>query len=145
MTEAARDAASFETTATAETSDAETSDAVVFESLEQAQQRSSELTGELRVLVGRTDLGEEEQGRLLTLRSDLEGVQEQVAVLSGARGSYTVQEGDTLSAIAASQYDDSSVWPEILEANSYLIDDENLIFPGFVLLLPEVGEVEETN
>ncbi|UCH25928.1 MAG: peptidyl-prolyl cis-trans isomerase [Trueperaceae bacterium] len=140
MAEAARDAASFETTATAETSDA-----VVFENLEQAQQRSSELTEELRALVGRTDLGEEEQGRLLTLRSDLEEVQEQVAVLSGARGSYTVQEGDTLSAIAAAQYDDSGVWPKILEANSYLIDDEDLIFPGFVLLLPEIGEAEETD
>jgi parvulin-like peptidyl-prolyl isomerase len=143
VAEAASDAATFETTATAEMGTH--NDAVTFEGLEEAQQRSSELTEELRALVGRTDLDEDGQGRLLALRSDLEQVQEQVATLAEARGSYTVQEGDTLSAIAAAQYDDSSVWPEILEANSYLIDDEDLIFPGFVLLLPEIGAVEETN
>src|SRR5690606_37691488 len=52
-------------------------------------------------------------------------------------GSYTVQSGDTLSAIAQRHYGKASRWREIFEANRDQIDDPDLIRPGQVLLLPD--------
>lgn len=49
---------------------------------------------------------------------------------------YTVQPGDTLSAIAQQFYGDSSLFPRIFEANSNQLTDPNLIFPGQVLRIP---------
>ena len=55
---------------------------------------------------------------------------------ANAGGSYTVQSGDTLSAIAERQYGKASRWHEIFEANRDQIDDPDLIRPGQVLRLP---------
>ena len=55
---------------------------------------------------------------------------------AGAAGSYTVQSGDTLSAIAERQYGKASRWHEIFEANRDQIEDPDLIRPGQVLRLP---------
>ncbi len=52
-------------------------------------------------------------------------------------GSYTVQSGDTLSAIAQRHYGKASRWQEIFEANRDQIDDPDLIRPGQVLRLPD--------
>jgi nucleoid-associated protein YgaU len=49
---------------------------------------------------------------------------------------YTVQPGDTLSAIAQQFYGDSSLFPRIFEANTNQLTDPNLIFPGQVLRIP---------
>jgi len=49
---------------------------------------------------------------------------------------YTVQPGDTLSAIAQQFYGDSSLFPRIFEANINQLTDPNLIFPGQVLRIP---------
>jgi hypothetical protein len=47
---------------------------------------------------------------------------------------YTVQSGDTLSAIAAHVYGDPNLWPKIYQTNKAVIGpDPNLIFPGQVL------------
>ena len=55
---------------------------------------------------------------------------------AGAAGSYTVQSGDTLSAIAERHYGKASRWHEIFEANRDQIEDPDLIRPGQVLRLP---------
>jgi nucleoid-associated protein YgaU len=49
---------------------------------------------------------------------------------------YTVQSGDTLSAIAQQFYGNSSLFPRIFEANTNQLTDPNLIFPGQVLRIP---------
>ncbi|MDJ0822458.1 MAG: LysM peptidoglycan-binding domain-containing protein [Paracoccaceae bacterium] len=48
---------------------------------------------------------------------------------------YTVQPGDTLTAIAQSQYGNAE-WRPIFEANIHILNDPNLIFPGQVLRIP---------
>jgi nucleoid-associated protein YgaU len=53
-----------------------------------------------------------------------------------ARDTYTVQAGDTLSAIAQRHYGKASRWHAIFEANRDQIDDPDLIRPGQVLRLP---------
>lgn len=53
-----------------------------------------------------------------------------------ASGSYTVQSGDTLSAIAQRHYGKASRWREIFEANRDQLDNPDLIRPGQVLRLP---------
>lgn len=50
---------------------------------------------------------------------------------------YTVQGGDTLSAIAQQSYGDGGQWRRIFEANRDQIVDPNLIFPGQVLRIPQ--------
>ena len=49
---------------------------------------------------------------------------------------YTVQKGDTLSAIAQHHYGKASHWHAIFEANRDQLDDPDLIRPGQVLKLP---------
>ena len=49
---------------------------------------------------------------------------------------YTVQKGDTLSAIALDHYDDASKYPTIFEANQPMLKDPDLIYPGQVLRIP---------
>jgi nucleoid-associated protein YgaU len=53
-------------------------------------------------------------------------------------GRYEVIEGDWLSKIASMRivYHDGSKWPMIYEANKDKINDPNLIYPGWVLLIP---------
>lgn len=113
------------------------------DTLEAAETVALELTTQLRDLTNRTDLSTEQQAELETLQSRLNEVQEQVVTLRGASGTYTVESGDTLSSISSSYYGTSDNWEEILEANSYLIDDPDLIFPGFVLLMPELEAASE--
>ena len=55
-------------------------------------------------------------------------------------GSYTVQKGDTLSAIAQRHYGKASRWNAIFEANRDQLDDPDLIKPGQVLKLSQVGD-----
>ena len=49
---------------------------------------------------------------------------------------YTVQSGDSLSAIAKQFYGDATRYPEIFEANRPMLTDPNLIYPGQVLRIP---------
>ncbi len=50
--------------------------------------------------------------------------------------SYTVEKGDTLSAIAKAHYGKASKWRAIFEANRDTIDDPDRIFPGQVIKIP---------
>lgn len=57
--------------------------------------------------------------------------------LPGYRGwqPYTVQAGDTLTAIAEAQYGHSDFQP-IFQANQHILSDPDVIFPGQVLRIP---------
>ncbi|MGH7471083.1 MAG: LysM peptidoglycan-binding domain-containing protein [Longimicrobiales bacterium] len=57
-----------------------------------------------------------------------------------AAHSYTVQEGDTLSAIAKREYGNPNDWRRIFEANRDTIQDPDTIFPGQRLNIPEKNE-----
>jgi nucleoid-associated protein YgaU len=47
-----------------------------------------------------------------------------------------VKSGDSLSAIAKSEYGDANEWRRIFEANRDSIDDPDLIHPGQELRIP---------
>lgn len=51
---------------------------------------------------------------------------------------YTVQKGDTLSAIAQQHYGKASRWHAIFDANRDQLEDPDLIRPGQVLKLPQL-------
>ncbi|MEM9756164.1 MAG: LysM peptidoglycan-binding domain-containing protein, partial [Pseudomonadota bacterium] len=52
---------------------------------------------------------------------------------------HTVQTGNTLWGIARSQYGDGVLYVQVYEANRDQIRDPDLIFPGQVFTLPELG------
>ena len=49
---------------------------------------------------------------------------------------YTVARGDTLSAIAKSQYGNANEYPKIFEANKPMLKHPDKIYPGQVLRIP---------
>ncbi len=49
---------------------------------------------------------------------------------------YTVVRGDTLSAIAKTQYGNASEYPKIFEANKPMLSNPDKIYPGQVLRIP---------
>lgn len=53
---------------------------------------------------------------------------------------YTVQKGDTLSAIAHKHYGKASKWHAIFDANRDQLDDPDRIRPGQVLTLPSIQD-----
>jgi nucleoid-associated protein YgaU len=59
-------------------------------------------------------------------------------------GRYKVIEGDWLSKIASMRkvYHNGSKWPMIYEANKDKIKNPNLIYPGWVLLVPTLDQYE---
>jgi nucleoid-associated protein YgaU len=52
---------------------------------------------------------------------------------------YTVQSGDTLSAIAQREYGDAGEWRRIYEANRDQLDNPDLIHPGQELSIPRTA------
>jgi nucleoid-associated protein YgaU len=66
--------------------------------------------------------------------SNVQGSADTVPATAGT--TYTVQKGDTLSAIAQKHYGKASHWHAIFEANRDQLDDPDLIRPGQVLKLP---------
>lgn len=52
---------------------------------------------------------------------------------------YTVERGDSLSAIAEDHYGDASKYPVIFEANRPMLEDPDKIYPGQVLRIPPQG------
>ena len=51
---------------------------------------------------------------------------------------YTVEKGDTLSAIAKKMYGNAGKYPVIFEANKPMLKDPDKIYPGQVLRIPEL-------
>lgn len=58
------------------------------------------------------------------------------APVGGARRTYTVKAGDSLSKIAEREYGDASQWKKIYEANRDAIKNPDLIHPGQTFTLP---------
>lgn len=56
--------------------------------------------------------------------------------------SYTVQPGDSLSAIARREYGNANEWRRIFEANRDQIENPDLIHPGQELRIPAAEEGE---
>ena len=54
--------------------------------------------------------------------------------------SYTVQSGDTLWKIAEEMYGNGSKYMKIFEANTDLLENPDRIFPGQVLVIPELDD-----
>ena len=52
---------------------------------------------------------------------------------------YTVQSGDSLSKISKAVYGDPMKYNDIFEANKPMLKDVNLIYPGQMLRIPELG------
>ena len=57
---------------------------------------------------------------------------------STGQRSYTIEKGDTLSAIAQRFYGKAKYWRQIHEANSDTIDNPDRIFPGQTIVLPAI-------
>ena len=55
---------------------------------------------------------------------------------------YVVERGDTLWAIAERFYGNGNLWPKIHEANRGLIEDPDIIQPGWTLVIPPHVEEE---
>ena len=51
-------------------------------------------------------------------------------------GTYTIQKGDTLSAIAKQHYGEASAWKILFEANRDVLDDPDRIYPGQQIKIP---------
>lgn len=56
---------------------------------------------------------------------------------AGAR-TYTIEKGDTLSAISKRFYGNARYWKQIFDANSATIENPDRIFPGQVITLPAI-------
>ncbi len=80
-----------------------------------------------------------EEERKRQEEADMADFKRQLHAVNEAKASartYTVEPGDSLSAIAKSVYGDGGRWPEIFEANKDQLSDPNLIQPGQVLRIP---------
>jgi len=55
----------------------------------------------------------------------------------GIRGSYVVQQGESLSQVAKAFYGDPGRWRDLVEANEDRIPDPDMIEPGTIILIPE--------
>ncbi|MGO2357412.1 MAG: peptidoglycan-binding protein LysM [Mesonia sp.] len=56
---------------------------------------------------------------------------------------HTVKSGDTLSKVAKEVYGDAMKYPVIFEANKPMLTDPDKIYPGQVLRVPYLDEVEK--
>lgn len=70
--------------------------------------------------------------------SNVQGGSDTVAGGGGGRRTYTVERGDSLSAISKRIYGKSKYWKEIFEANRDTIENPDLIYPGQNLNLPDI-------
>jgi nucleoid-associated protein YgaU len=95
-------------------------------------------------LTGRT-ASQEEREKIVLAVGNVEGVARvddrlQVEEPQPAATFYTVERGDTLSAIARDHYGAASKYPVIFEANRPMLEDPDLIYPGQVLRIPALEE-----
>lgn len=111
------------------------------QTLEEAKARAAELNKSYEALLKEmaqlTEIDAARRAELERIKQKLETAQAEVARLTGARGVYTVQAGDSLSKIAAFFYHNGYRWPDIFRANSFLITDPDLIYPRMVLIVPQ--------
>lgn len=65
-------------------------------------------------------------------------VQSTEEIIDPVEQAYTVEKGDTLSAIARQFYGKANKWPVIFEANRDQLDNPDRIMPGQVLKIPSI-------
>lgn len=109
--------------------------------LDEAKARAAELNKSYEALLKeQKQLSASDAARtaeLERIKKAFEEAQTEVARLTGARGIYTVQDGDHLSKIAAFFYHNANRWPDIFRANAFLISGPDLIYPRQVLIIPQ--------
>ncbi len=121
-----------------------------------AQEKLTEDEAQAELMTLQEQLADME-AKIGTLEAEVEALRTEVATLESRRdvlmtklnglkeewekcqyGRYTVIEGDWLSKIAGMRevYHNGSKWPMIFEANKDKIKNPNLIYPGWLLLIP---------
>ena len=95
------------------------------------------------VTVNGTTPSQEEREKVILTLGNIQGVarvddQMVVEKPEPAAVFYTVQSGDSLSAIAKKHYGDASKYPVIFQANRPMLSDPNKIYPGQALRIPKL-------
>lgn len=101
-----------------------------------ARARITELHKAYRTLRATRPYDSTRKAALESTQSALQRGQIELALLTGARGVYTVQEGDSLERISRFFFRDPSRWQDIFRANEVLLSRPGQIVPGIVLLIP---------
>ena len=68
----------------------------------------------------------------------VEAVNDMLTVAEPKLNYYTIQSGDSLSKIAKEKYGDYQKWEALFEANREVIKDPDLIYPGQIILIPDL-------
>jgi nucleoid-associated protein YgaU len=86
------------------------------------------IQGEVRTLQGQVD----------SRKASVDGVQKEIDYFEGLPKVHVVEKGEFLRKISAYDriYADQTKWPRIYRANKDKIQDPNLIFPGWELVIP---------
>ncbi|MBK5074765.1 peptidoglycan-binding protein LysM [Budviciaceae bacterium CWB-B4] len=95
------------------------------------------------VIVGGEAADQELKEKLMVILGNVASignVQDQVSVIQPSEEGnfYTVKKGDTLGAIAKSQYGDANKYQKIFEANKPMLSHPDKIYPGQVLRIPKL-------
>jgi nucleoid-associated protein YgaU len=91
-----------------------------------------------RLAVGQPPAPAEVEAAALMTATDDAAAQAVQAPSDWTTKTYTVQKGDTLSAIAKKMYGKAGLYPEIFEANQPMLKDPDRIYPGQVLRIPPI-------
>ena len=59
-------------------------------------------------------------------------------VITGMQTTHTIQEGETLTKVAMQYYGTKLLWPYIVNYNTDLITDPNVVPPGITLRIPKL-------
>ncbi len=68
----------------------------------------------------------------------VEAVNDMLTVAEPKLNYYTIKSGDSLSKIAGEVYGDVHKWNALFEANREVVKDPDLIYPGQIILIPEL-------
>lgn len=68
----------------------------------------------------------------------VEAVNDMLTVAEPELKHYTIKSGDSLSKIAKEVYGDVNKWQALFDANREVIKDPDLIYPGQIILIPEL-------
>ena len=100
------------------------------------------LNGEVVTAFGQAETQYAKELVVLTLgnNADIREVDDRISVVAPEPEAvfYEVKAGDTLSKIAKAQYGDAKKYNAIFEANTPMLKDPNLIYPGQMLRIPKL-------
>ncbi len=103
---------------------------------------SLELNGEVVTAYGQAETQFAKELVILTLgnNADIRQVDDRMSVVAPEPEAdfYEVKPGDSLSKIAKAQYGDAKKYNTIFEANTPMLKDPNLIYPGQMLRIPKL-------